>query len=178
MNNYYKFDSGLILDNDLEILKGKNSFNYVSKTSEIMYSSISNMAILANKFFTKKLFSIEPHLIYYAEIHGPGVLDPHRDHGATVVANFYFDANDSITTFYESTEETQSKTYSTMKSAGIYDMNSVKPVESFQAKDGESYILDVTKIHGVISPKVGTRKFINMQWYGIDFDTIRNSLLV
>ena len=177
MINYYKFDSGLVLDNNLEILKGENSFNYVSKTSEIMYSRISNMSILANKFFTKKLFNIEPHLIYYGEILGPGLLDPHIDHGATVVANFYFDSNDSITTFYEPTENTLSRAYGDMKSGGIFDINTLTAVESFQAKDGESYILDVSKIHGVMSPKVGTRKFINMQWYNIDFKSICNSII-
>lgn len=178
MSNYYKFDSGLILGHDLSALKGENSYNYLSGNSAIMYSKISNMATLATKYFTKKLFDIEPHLIYYAEIQGPGVLDPHIDHGATVVANFYFDANESITTFYEQNEDSKSKVYTTMQSTGIFDLTSVRPIECFQAKDGESYLLDVTKIHGVISPKIGTRKFINMQWYGIDFDTIRNSLLV
>jgi hypothetical protein len=178
MTNYYKFDSGLVLGHDLTALKGENSYNYLSGSSAIMYHKISNMAILAGTYFTKKLFEIEPHLIYYAEIQGPGILDPHIDHGATVVANFYFDANDSITTFYEPKEEAQSKVYTTMQSTGIYDLNSVRPIECFQAKDGESYILDVTKIHGVVSPKVGIRKFINMQWYGVDFNTLRDSLLV
>jgi hypothetical protein len=177
MINYHKFDSGLVLGHDLEIFKGKKSFNYVSKTSEIAYHNISNIAVLADKFFTKKLFSIEPHLIYYAEITGPGFLDPHIDHSATTVANFYFDSNDSITTFYETTEQTTSKTYDNMKSGGIFDVNTLTAVESFQAKDGESYILNVSKIHGVSSPKSGTRKFINMQWYGVDFQTICNSII-
>ena len=177
MNNYYKFDSGLVLGHDLSALKGENSYNYLSGNSAIIYSKISNMAILAGKYFTKKLFEIEPHLIYYGEIPGPGSLDPHIDHGATVVANFYFDANESVTTFYKQKEDATSKVYDTMQSTGIFDLNSVTPIESFQAKDGESYLLNVRKIHGVMSPKAGSRKFINMQWYGIEFDAVRNSII-
>ena len=180
MNYYYKFDSGINLDHAMTKFQGANNFNFLSGEGAIHYSKITNSAELAKKYFNKRIFGIEPHLIYYAEVPGPGFLEPHRDHGATVVANFYFESNDAITTFFEPKENAEAVNYegaAGVQDSNIYRVNDLTPVANFQAKDGESYLLDVSKIHAVYMTKPGHRRFINMQWYGVDIDAVYNSIL-
>lgn len=180
MSFYYKISPDVVLDSGLANFKGLNSFNFISGESAILYSKINNVVGLAQQYFTKRIFGIEPHLIYYAEIPGPGLLNPHRDHGATTVANFYFDSNGSTTSFYRAKSGAGSLNYqgsASVQDHNIYDLDDLDEVCNFTAHDGDCYLLNVSEIHGVYSPNAGTRRFINMQWYGVDIDTVYNSIL-
>lgn len=179
-NYYYKFNSGIKLDHDMIKFQGANNFNFLSGEGSIHYSKISNSIDLAKQYFSKRIFGIEPHLIYYAEVEGPGFLEPHVDHGVSVVANFYFESNDAITTFFEPREGAEAVNYESaglVQDSNIYRLNDLVPVANFQAQDGDSYLLDVSKIHAVYLTKPGHRRFINMQWYGVDIDTVYASIL-
>jgi hypothetical protein len=180
MNYFYKFDSGIKLDHSMSKFEGVNNFNFISGDGSIHYSKVTNAVDLAREYFSQRIFGIEPHLIYYADVPGPGFLEPHRDHGATVVANFYFESLDAVTTFFEprdSAVKTTNYLGDGMQDSNIYKLNELMPVANFQAQDGDSYLLDVSKIHAVYLMKPGRRRFINMQWYGVDIDTVYNSIL-
>jgi hypothetical protein len=106
---------------------------------------------------------------------------PHRDHGVTTVANFYFKSNDSTTTFYREIIDAEAMRYGgdlSVAHDNIYSLDSIEPVASFTARDGDCYLLNVSEIHGVYSEKPGMREFINMQWYNKSIDEIYNSIAV
>lgn len=182
MSKYFrKFDCVANLSHpDLIKLKGHNSFNFVSGNSAIRYNKIKNPILLARDIFPNKIFRLDPHLIFYAEVDGPGLLDPHRDHGSTTVANFYFESNNSTTNFYKEKPGTKPITYQgtdEVSKNNVYNVNDLELESSFQAQDGDCYLLNVSEIHGVHSEKQGTRKFINMQWFGPSIEDVYNSII-
>jgi hypothetical protein len=178
---FYKFTNNLNLQNyNLSKFKGQNSFNFLTQDSSIMYYKINNIVEFTLKYFSgNPIFNISPHLIYYAEVQGPGTVDPHIDHKATTVANFYFESNDAVTKFYEPKQNSSTIKYQgSVQTSNIYKIHDLDEVASFQAKSGESYLLDTSSIHSVISQVKGCRKFINMQWYNINLQTIKNSIII
>lgn len=180
-NSFFrKFSANFNYVDNISLFKGENSFNFVAGETAISYNKISDPIRLVRNVFPNKIFKIEPHLIYYTEVPGPGLLNPHRDHGVTTVANFYFDSNDAVTTFYKVKGEAKGINYSgaaAVQNDNIYDLNNLEEACSFKANNGDCYLLNVREIHSVYTENPGRRKFINMQWYGVDIDTVYASII-
>jgi hypothetical protein len=79
---------------------------------------------------------------------------PHTDNNLTAVVNFYIKAGFGRTIFYDfnTTNPIRMKKYKIQTNGDIFDINDLVEVDSFVAKDGEAYILDITKPHGVEMP--------------------------
>jgi hypothetical protein len=86
---------------------------------------------------------------------------PHTDSNVRTVINFYLKTGGYVTTFCKPMCGAQSFQLPTQTNGFVYDFNDVMPQGSFVAKDGEVYILDVTRLHCVHSGK-GARVALNL----------------
>lgn len=101
---------------------------------------------------------------------------PHIDHNISAGLNYYVQAGGSITHFYNLKENGSGFVYPGRSSANIFTLDQVDEVDRFTANTGDMYILNVSKIHSVETPKPGIRQFIQWQWIGVPFEDIVNSL--
>lgn len=73
---------------------------------------------------------------------------PHVDSDTKCVINLYLNSDDGVTYFYEIINDNPKKIYG-QTDGYIYSEEDLKEVGSFKAKNLESWLLDVTKVHGV-----------------------------
>lgn len=90
-------------------------------------------------------------------------LRPHRDHGVSAVVNLYVDPAEARTTFYKVKEGQSPYRYPGEKIAAVYAISQLEAMDSFVAKRGEAYGLDVTQVH-TVTGAVGTRRFVQLSW--------------
>lgn len=162
----------LDIDIDLNSLKGSISTQYPGTTTPM---TLSYYYVNNYKLFYEKLpmfMDLVPDIILIAEINGPGYLGAHRDHGPKCVLNWYVESNNDKTIFYK--EKSNAKPYIAAgeKTANIYNIEDIEIVDEFVAKDNEMYLLNVSEIHSVHSHNAGVRRFINLAWHNIDYNTV------
>jgi hypothetical protein len=166
MTTYYKkLDAGFLPPTiDTNEIKDHLLFHY----GYARYYKISN------KDYLKSLsdsFKISPKRIYLSEGHGP--LLPHIDNGQRSCINYYMHTGNYTTSFWIPRENAKRR----KSSRYCANTNSYKEVElrylhedlilvdSFIAKDGEAYILNIEQIHSVEGKKPELpRSFIQFQW--------------
>ena len=172
--NYSKI-CNLSLDLDLSSLKGKEVNSYVGLGDGMLrYYLSADYTEIFSKFpqFTK----IQPKIRLIAEIDGSGSIGPHVDHGPNVVLNWYFKSNQATTLFYRKKEDSVPFKAEGEDTANLYNNSDIELIDSFTAKDGDVYLLDVSKVHAVSSPKPGNRLFLSYSWENYTFDEILESI--
>ena len=119
-----------------------------------------------------------PYQVQVAEIidEAGGHLLPHIDHLISACANYYLKTSESTTHFYNIKPNGMGFVYPGRQSANIFTLDQVDKVTDFKAVDGDMYLLDVSNIHSVETPKPGKRQFITWQWIGVPFEKVRKSL--
>lgn len=90
-------------------------------------------------------------------------LRPHRDHGITAALNLYLEPAGAVTTFYKVKEGQSPYRYPGETIAAVYAMHQLEVMDSFVAKKGEAYGLDVSQVHTVTGAS-GTRRFVQLSW--------------
>jgi hypothetical protein len=75
---------------------------------------------------------------------------PHTDSGVKSVVNFYIETDECLTRFYEVKEGAQPFKINNQTDGCVYRIEDLELGPSFIAKPGDVYILDVSKVHGVI----------------------------
>jgi len=106
---------------------------------------------------------------------------PHTDSGIEVSVNFYMNTTDEATNFYEfSVDEPTIAKLPNQTNGSVFSLDEIKKVCSFKAKDGDIYILNVSKIHSVMDEKLAplpkTRKAIVVNSEIYSYETLRDSL--
>jgi len=111
----------------------KNSFEGT------MYNKITNNDHLINQIIPEKI----KHLFRVNHLRINCAVRPHIDHGPRTSINIYLKTNKCKTTFYSFIDNSKRKTIP-------LNVNNLKEEGSFVARDGEIWMLDVSKPHGVI----------------------------
>ena len=75
---------------------------------------------------------------------------PHFDSGANAVINFYIETDNCKTQFYEIKNNAKPYQIKNQTNGCIYNLDDLIETESFIAKPGDVYILNVSKVHSVI----------------------------
>ncbi len=75
---------------------------------------------------------------------------PHSDSGPTAVINFYIETNNCVTQFYEIKKGAQPYQIDNQTDGYVYNLEDLIETESFIAQPGDTYILNVNKVHSVI----------------------------
>lgn len=122
--------------------------------------------------------SIPPLQVQLAEIidsTGSHLL-PHIDHNLSACLNYYIQTGNSTTHFYTLKKDGMGFVYPGRQTANIFTLDQVDKVTDFTADDGDTYLLNVSNIHSVETPKPGVRRFIQWQWIGVPFDEVYKSL--
>lgn len=98
---------------------------------------------------------------------------PHTDSGILASINFYVESQNAITKFYEINSKTPITSKIENQTNGeLFDPNDLKECGEFVAKDGEAFILDVTKPHSVTCTQYGIRKALVLQTKHVPFDDV------
>lgn len=90
----------------------------------------------------------------------PNMLYPHVDRARRTAINFYITCGDETTQFYDADEKTQT----------------LIPADSFCAKDGECWMLDVSKPHSVIMSAAPERVGLSLSYRRSRFEDLVASL--
>ena len=90
----------------------------------------------------------------------PNMLYPHIDRGRRVAINFYLVCGDETTLFFEADEAT----------------SSLKSVAEFCAKEGECWMLDVSKPHAVIMNAAPERMGLSLSYRRSRYEDLAGSL--
>ena len=147
------------LNLDLANLKGPMTKSYIGLSDGKLQYNMFNDLRIQNSL---PMFStIKPSSILVAEIDGSGSLGPHRDHGFQAVINYYKISNNATTLFYKQRDNAKPFIAPGETKAQLYTSDDVEIVDSFTAKDHDVYLLDVSQIHAVSSPKRGSRLFLS-----------------
>jgi hypothetical protein len=150
--------------------------SYQSGSVLLEYRKIANIAGFRTRH-TRNPFKILPTYIRFSEIHGQGMLLPHRDHGITAGLNYYISASDDVTSFYKTkNNDVLSIQYPNRKESNIYDQNDLIEVDRFVASSNEAYLLDVSQIHSVQRISSETRVFIGYLWTEHTYEEVLESL--
>jgi hypothetical protein len=173
--HYVKLDN-FSIDIDLFQYKGIPGHNYPGITPGIWLRYYNFSDINKYKEYFPKFTDLIPDTILLAEITGKGVLGPHIDHGPKVVLNWYVNSNDSFTYFYNKNEGAQGIILPGQTEANIFFPNQVTKVDEFVAKDNDAYLLNVSKIHSVLSPNEGVRRFVSIGWKTRSYEEVLESI--
>ena len=166
MTTYYKkLDAGFLPPPaDPDKIKGELAFHY----GYIKYYKITDREYLKSLHYS---FKIPPTGIFLSEGHGP--LEPHFDNGQRASINYYMRTGGYTTSFWvpqENAKKRISKRYDHATNSYVdgklgYMRENLIFADSFVAKDGEAYVLNVEQIHSVEGEKPTLpRAFIQMQW--------------
>jgi len=181
MSFFAKVSSNFI-DSDLEFLKQFKSndltMDFVGPGTHLEYFLLTDYPEYV-KLHTKQICKIEPTGILYSQISGQGLLGAHIDHGPLVALNYYIDAGFDETVFFEKkSEDIPSERYGDYQESNIFNFHDLIPKDRFIANTGDTYLLNVSKIHAVIKKTNITRQFISYQWYEHTFEEIKENLLI
>jgi len=78
-----------------------------------------------------------------------GIVVPHTDSNIRCTINHYVQTNDEETIFFAFKENAEGFQITNQTNGRLFKLDEVNRVDSFIAKAGETWILDVTKPHGV-----------------------------
>jgi len=160
---------------DSDTIKGELLFHY----GYARYYKITNDEYLKSLFYS---FKIPPKRILLSEGHGP--LLPHYDNGQESCINFYLRPGGYTTSFWipqENAKRRKGKKYNS--DTNSYDevelgyvYEDLTFVDSFIAKDGEAYALNIKEVHSVdgANPEL-PRAFIQLQW-NVSMDELLKAL--
>jgi hypothetical protein len=162
--DYYQYKSNTVVDQYYSAArKGGSAFYSIQDYFKFKSTHLKN------------IFTILP-IPYYAEFTGTGLVTPHTDGGKdTVALNYYLEVGDGDETIYYKKKNNSVVTYPNTNS---YNVNDLDEVGRFSAKPFEAWLLDVTKIHGILKHNDQPRTMITFRWKNYSFEEIYNSLNV
>jgi hypothetical protein len=99
---------------------------------------------------------------------------PHTDIVDSVNINFYVDAGNFTTNFYNSKDNSHRSTYADHGDGHVYKIDELEKLGSFIAQTGDVYILNGKVIHGVSSP-VGSksiRKVLQVSSNDLEYEKV------
>lgn len=136
------------------------------------FAGLDGKGVYHNKIWSpdqEKIYSVIPRRywddFYLTIMTINHVLLPHRDNDLITTINFYVKAGKCRTVFYKEKEGAQiwqpenvitrpkSKLEvdtEVMYVKAVYDLEDVEELDSFMAKDGEAWLLDVSEVHNVV----------------------------
>ena len=109
---------------------------------------------------------LRPDMWLFAEIFQPVILPPHRDLNTLCALNFYIQPGNGVTTFFEDPPG---------ESRRFYKLGDISVASSFQASSGETYLLDVSRIHDV-TKLTSPRYFVQAGWTTRSFQDVRANI--
>ena len=170
-------------------VKLKNTFDdliYTKVPGLESFAGLDGKGVYHNKIWSPdidRIYSVIPkkyHEDFYLTIMTiNSVLLPHRDNDLISTINFYVDAGNCRTVFYREKEGadfwqpeniiTRPKSKLEVEEEvayvkAVYDLEDVNEIDSFIAKNGEAWLLDVSEIHNVVPlSEFTTRKAIALR---------------
>lgn len=126
------------------------------------YYAIDEISI---NVFTKSLpKNLQDHLIRitFVDMQGPFTVHAHKDTGCKSAVNWYWQAGEGVTRFYNSSNGVKIDNYLGYSVSQAFDRESLTLLDSFTADDNEVWILDTSSTHDVCMPLPTKRTFI--QW--------------
>lgn len=108
-----------------------------------------------------------------------GNVPPHTDSKILSTINIYLKSDDCKTTFYEIVTSTPQTTQIKNQTNGkMFNLNSLKSIGEFVAKNNEAWLLDVSIPHSVTSTKSSINRIaICLQSSKYDFNTVKEMLI-
>jgi hypothetical protein len=170
MNSLFQKYNLVLPNTDADSIRG----DVISAYGRLKYYTITDRNFLRS---LPRVCEIPPQHVFLAEITGSGFLTAHRDHGIQCCMNYYFEPNNSVTSFYKEKPGAQAMGFPGKTTANLYQLDQIDRVCSFSAQPDECYLLNVSEIHSVYAPNVGTRRFITWQWDQESFDTVSKNLI-
>lgn len=160
---------------DLEQLKGKPEKQYEGLNDGMLqYYQLNDLNVISN---IPMFSTIKPDNVLIAEINGSGSIGPHIDHGPKCVLNWYKQSNNSMTMFYKSKENSIPFRAENEDEAKLYKHEDLVLYDCFSASDNDIYLLDVSKIHAVSSPRPGNRLFLSFSWKDYTYSEVLENIL-
>jgi hypothetical protein len=143
---------------------------YVLKSKWMQFGETSPMLVSAQEvekllsFIPKKVLDLEVPEVVLLSVKPQhdsknSVFPPHVDEDRVSVINFYIDTHEERTTFYEYTHGSQ-----------------IKEQDSFVAKSGESWLLNVSVPHSVSLSFPHMRKAISFSFTNTPYEVLREAL--
>jgi hypothetical protein len=154
----------LIQTTDKSVIGRYRHANWIKLENEptplLMYKLQAKVSDRVIAQLPKKLLDVEIPGVYLMIMEKPeptpSVLPPHIDRGRRSTINIYLECDDEETQFYEADEDTKALTY----------------VESFTAKAGEAWAMDVSQPHSVIMNKAMRRSGLSLSFRKIKYDRL------
>jgi hypothetical protein len=108
-----------------------------------------------------------------------GSIPPHTDSGIKCTINVYVSPGNYTTKFWSIKDHNPDKTYQVKNQTNgkVFSYDAVEFINSFKAKKGEIYLLDVTKPHSVESIKPNKRFALCIQTSKFSFEEVKNMLI-
>jgi hypothetical protein len=100
---------------------------------------------------------------------------PHTDSDTLTVLNFYQQTADAVTMFYNIKNNNPDK-IKNQTSGYVYNLKDLSPLESFVAKAGDVWLLDVSKPHSVLSSNKEERIALCLHTNKLTYKDVKNIL--
>ena len=174
MNKFFaKHNLSLNIEN-LDVLKGEKQLDYLS----IRYFEISDANFIESLPQVCKIKPTQIRITEAFDYQKNGLIMPHIDHYISCALNYYVDAGDCTTIFYDRKEDAKPITFPGRTTSNLYMPDQLIERDSFTALDNDCYLLNVSEVHGIKVPNPNAiRKFIQWQWINVPFEEVLNNLL-
>lgn len=113
----------------------------------------------------------EAYLLRYLVITYPHI-PPHTDSHTYSCINFYIDTADARTTFWKNPKNIEGYQVSNQVDGRTYHSENLTAVDSFVARSGESWALDIKSIHSVDCQSEGRRTAFTLTSMEVKFDEL------
>jgi hypothetical protein len=115
---------------------------------------------------------VQPDRARFVEICGPVHVGPHRDQMIKTSLNMYTQPGDCYTQYWMPRVSAIVQRRRVPTSDSRWTKPEVVEWTGFRARPGDSYLLDVTKIHSVERDKSAVRQFVQLSWLQTRYETI------
>jgi hypothetical protein len=159
-------------DTDFKILAKQIEFELDTQGNKIQYFDVASPSADA---FIASLGKYSQYF-YTSFVDVTTNVPPHTDIVDKVNINFYIETGDYTTTFYSSRDGSTKLTYADHGDGHVYNIDDLKPIDSFVAKPGDVYILNGKVIHGVNSDNQLPRKFLQVSTNVLDYEQVLDIL--
>lgn len=172
---------------DISRLKGRELEKYGPDNAKLSLYEIKDMAYFRSLHSGAVKFGKMPECVFYTEITGTGLVNPHTDPVVRVALNYYIEPAECTTKFYRltrdvspilSVQEIESDNSRKNLSAKAYRLEDLDETGHFVAQPGEAFLMSTETIHSVLKPNNITRQFITYRWWSYSFDEIVDSIII
>ena len=123
------------------------------------------------RVFHPKVYDIlRPEFMYWVNI--PMRIIPHWDIFSTATLNVYAEPNDAKTSFWRINDNATPSNGGYNVVNNIYELEDLTYLDSFIANSGDSYLLNVSRVHTVDLARDKQRSMIQFGWTSKSYDEI------